>query len=385
MIKDKLVKIIYITAIFSVVPFYTAFGVTGEVDGNAVRLRKEPSTDAKIIMLLEKGKKVEVLSKQNDWYNIKVGDNTGWVSESLVKNLSDTVTAAISESSANVLAPVVVSQQATEQSPSESVILAVVGSKVNLRKEPSTSSTIVGKVVEGDNLISEGKTSDGEWYKIKFGDIEGYVYKDLVTEDIEKITGEGKINDGVNFRTGPSTENEVIAKLPADAEITIIGAEADWYKVLYNNQEGWVVARCVDTVTSTSRSGTNSVAKKVVELAKQQLGKKYVWGGNGPNSFDCSGLTTYIYGKVGITLNRVSSEQATQGIKVAKSNLQVGDLVFFSGINASSSSTKVSHVGIYIGNGYFLHASSPTRGVVTDELSSDYYTKHYVTARRVIR
>ena len=74
-----------------------------------------------------------------------------------------------------------------------------------------------------------------------------------------------------------------------------------------------------------------------------------------------------------------------QGIKVAKSNLQVGDLVFFSGINASSKSAKISHVGIYIGNGKFLHASNPTRGVVIDELNSDYYRTHYVTARRVIR
>lgn len=379
MLKEKLTKILYVSTIIAVVPFCTAFAATGEIDGNAVRMRKEPSTSSKIIMLLEKGKKVEVLEKEEDWYKIKVEDSTGWVSDSLIKNISDAIDTKTVSSVEKTIQPV--EKTVTE----EMLILAVTGSSVNLRKEPNTNSTIVGKVVKGDNLISSGKSENNEWYKVKFGDIEGYVFNELVTADIKEIAGTGKINDGVNFRKEPSTEAEIISKLPVDAEITIVDTKADWYKVLYKEQEGWVVARCVDTVTSTSRSGTNSVAKKVVELAKQQLGKKYVWGANGPKSFDCSGLTKYIYGKVGVTLNRVSTDQATQGIKVDKSKLQAGDLVFFSGINASSSSKKVSHVGIYIGNGYFIHASNPTRGVVKDELSDDYYSKHYVTARRVIR
>lgn len=383
MLRNKICKVAYMTTLLSVFPFCAAFGATGEIDGNAVRLRKEPSTDSKIIMLLEKGKKVEVLSKENDWYKIKVSQSTGYVSESLIKNVSEDVAVTVSvtpQATAPVVTPAV-----TSNNNSEVKILAVTGSTVNLRKEPSTGSSILGKVVEGDNLVSEGPTEDGEWYKVKFGDIEGYIYKDYVTEDINKILGEGKVNSGVNFRKEPSTESEIITTIPADSDITILGTESDWYKILYNDQEGWIVARCVDRVTSTSRSGTNSVAKKVVELAKQQLGKKYVWGGNGPKTFDCSGLTKYVYGKVGVTLERVSYNQATQGIKVDKSKLQIGDLVFFSGINASSSSTKISHVGIYIGNGEFLHAANSSRGVVIDELNSDYYKKHFVTARRVIR
>lgn len=383
MLRNKVCKIAYMTTLLSVFPFCVAFGATGEIDGNAVRLRKEPSTDSKIIMLLEKGKKVEVLSKENDWYKIKVSESTGYVSESLIKNVSEDVVATVA-TTPEATVPVV-TPAATSNESSEVKILAVTGSTVNLRKEPSTSSSILGKVVEGDNLISEGLTEDGEWYKVKFGDIEGYIYKDYITEDINKIVGEGKINSGVNFRKEPSTEAEVIATIPVDSNITILGTEGEWYKILYNDQEGWIVARCVDRVTSTSRSGTNSVAKKVVELAKQQLGKKYVWGGNGPSTFDCSGLAKYVYGKVGVTLERVSYNQATQGIKVDKSKLQIGDLVFFSGINASSSSAKVSHVGIYIGNGEFLHAANSSRGVVIDDLNSDYYKKHYVTARRVIR
>lgn len=365
MIKRKISKIVFITTLITALPICSSFANTGEVNGNAVRLRSEPSTNSKIITLLEKGKEVEVISKEDGWYNVKVGSHTGWVAENLL---------ITNESTTTQTAPDV-----------DLSILAVTGASVNLREGPTTQTSIVGKVVEGDNLVSYGKTDDGLWYKVKFGDTDGYIYADYVTSDVNKILGEGTINDGVNFRKEPSTSSEILSTLTANSKVTITGSEGEWYKVLVGEQEGWVVARCVDRVTVTSRSGSNSTAQKVVELAKQQLGKKYVWGGNGPNSFDCSGLMKYVFGKVGINLERVSSSQATQGISVSKSNLQAGDLVFFSGINSKSGSSKISHVGVYIGNGKFIHAANSSRGVVTDELSDTYYTSHYVTARRVIR
>lgn len=367
MLKRKLSKIMFISTVAATIPCCIAFASTGEINGNAVRLRKDPSTNSKIITLLEKGKEVEVISKENGWYNIKVGDYTGWVAENLL------------------LAEEAVSNVQVNDEKTNLTILAVTGNNVNLREGPTTQTSIVGKVAAGDNLVSYGKTEDGLWYKVKFGDTEGYIYANYVSADLNKILGDGTINDGVNFRKEPSTSSEIISTLGANSKVKITGYEGEWYKVLVGEQEGWVVARCVDRVTSTSRSGSNSTAQKIVALAKQQLGKKYVWGGNGPSSFDCSGLTKYVYGKVGITLERVSASQATQGIAVSKSNLQVGDLVFFSGINSSSKSAKISHVGIYIGDGKFIHAANSSRGVVTDELSSSYYSTHYVTARRVIR
>ncbi len=371
MLRQKISKVFFLTSVIIAVPFSSSFGVTGTVNGNAVRLRKGPSTDSKIITLLEKGKEVEVISSQDGWCNIKTGSFTGWVSGSLL------ITNGVVEAA----------QTVTTQSVAEAgvTMVAVTGSNVNLREGPSTEATIVGKVAAGDNLIAYGKTEDGLWYKVKFANTEGYIYAEYVSEDTSKILGEGTINDSVNFRKGPSTDADIISKLTPSSKIVITGFEGEWYNVIVGEQEGWVVARCVDRVTATSRSGNSSTAKKVIEIAKQQLGKKYVWGGNGPSSFDCSGLTKYVYGNVGITLERVSASQATQGISVEKSNLQLGDLVFFSGINSSSGSQKISHVGIYIGNGSFIHAANSSRGVVTDELSDTYYTNHYVTARRVIR
>lgn len=368
MLNKSARKIVYLSLVASVLTFSSAFGETASINSNAVRLRKEPSTDSKIITLLEKEKEVEVIKKENGWYNIKIENNIGWVAENLVD---------VHQSLENAVTKTVVDQNTS--------ILAVIGSSVNLRQLPTTESAIVGKVAEGDNLVSYGKSDDGLWYKVKFSDIEGYIFGEFVSADKNKILGDGTINDGVNFRVSPSTDAEVISQLLPNQKVTITGSEGEWYKVLVGESEGWIVARCVDRVTSTSRSGSNSTAQKVVELAKKQLGKKYVWGANGPNSFDCSGLTKYVFGKVGITLERVSYSQGTQGIYVAKANLQPGDLVFFSGINASSKSARISHVGIYIGGGKFIHAANSNRGVVTDELSNSYYSTHYVTARRVIR
>ena len=138
-----------------------------------------------------------------------------------------------------------------------------------------------------------------------------------------------------------------------------------------------------EDIELTSRGkDLSSKNAQIVELAKKYIGGKYVWGANGPNAFDCSGLTQYVYAKNGIGLNRTAAEQAKQGVKVSKSELEAGDLVFFKKIN--SVGAGVSHVGIYIGNGKFIHASTPAKGIRVDNLSDDYYTKRFHSARRVI-
>lgn len=125
---------------------------------------------------------------------------------------------------------------------------------------------------------------------------------------------------------------------------------------------------------SSSSSGGNS---KLVELAKSKLGCKYVWGATGPNTFDCSGLQMWCHKQIGISIPRTSLEQSRSGKSVSRSDLQPGDLVFF-----KTTSAPVGHVGMYVGNGQFIHAPNKSKPVKYDSLSSSYYSSRYVNARR---
>lgn len=135
-----------------------------------------------------------------------------------------------------------------------------------------------------------------------------------------------------------------------------------------------------NTVTNVNNSSaTSSKMDKAMKLLEDQIGKPYVWGANGPNSFDCSGLVRYVYkNALGKDIPRVSYDQSKFGQAVDKKNLQPGDLVFFDTMNKG----RVSHVGMYVGNDEFIHASNPKDGVKKSKLSSSYYQKAYRGARR---
>ncbi|MBH5319572.1 C40 family peptidase [Paenibacillus sp. GSMTC-2017] len=124
-------------------------------------------------------------------------------------------------------------------------------------------------------------------------------------------------------------------------------------------------------------------AQSIIATAKSLQGKvKYKFGVNNPSKliFDCSSFTKYVFGKHGVSLKWGTASQKNQGKYVSKSNLQAGDLIFFN----NGRTSKVSHVGIYMGNGQFIHntTGSKVNGVVINKLSD--YTKRYSTARRVL-
>ena len=121
---------------------------------------------------------------------------------------------------------------------------------------------------------------------------------------------------------------------------------------------------------------------KLINEAEKYLGYPYVFGGSSPStSFDCSGFTKYVYAHFGYNINRTASAQLKNGVSVSRSELQAGDLVFFYNGKVS---TPVSHVGIYIGNGDFIHASSNSYTVEISSLYAKNYDAKYVYARRII-
>lgn len=125
-----------------------------------------------------------------------------------------------------------------------------------------------------------------------------------------------------------------------------------------------------------SNSGSGST---VVSFAYSLLGRPYVWGASGPNAFDCSGLAMYVYSHFGVGLPHYTGSQFSMGMSVSKSNLQPGDLVFFNTYGS------VSHVGIYIGGGNFIHAPGTGKSVTISNLNDGYFLNAYCGARRYMK
>lgn len=132
------------------------------------------------------------------------------------------------------------------------------------------------------------------------------------------------------------------------------------------------------TPSKTTSSSRGESSEDILATAKRYLGVPYVYGGTTPSGFDCSGFVQYIFNIHGILLPRTASEQATVGIPVNLADASMGDLIFF----CMHSSKHINHVGIYIGNGSFIHASSK-KGITIDSLDG-YYNNMLVAIRRVI-
>ena len=196
----------------------------------------------------------------------------------------------------------------------------------------------------------------------------------------------------LNVRAYPSTDEHgtILGKLSYGATVTVTGKSSSWYRIKYNDNgvtcDAYVSREYVDTTPtgngSGSTGGTSSgsgTATDIANFAMSFVGYSYVWGGMSPSTgFDCSGLMYYVLTQYGYSMKRVANDQMTQGTAISRDNLQVGDLVFF------GYGSYANHVGMYIGNGNFVHASTPSTGVRVNSLNETYYNTRYIGARRII-
>jgi cell wall-associated NlpC family hydrolase len=139
------------------------------------------------------------------------------------------------------------------------------------------------------------------------------------------------------------------------------------------------IAGLPDTSTGTASAQATATGNALITTAKKYMGVPYVWGGTTTEGFDCSGFTQYVMKQNGITIPRTAAEQYATGTSVDKSQLRVGDLVFFTTYKEGA-----SHVGFYMGDGKFIHASSANEQVTISNLGDTYYVEHYIGARRYI-
>lgn len=278
------------------------------------------------------------------------------------------------------------------------------GDGLRLREEANTSAPILSRAYTGDKVIVLEEAQNG-WYKVNYECVEGYMSAEYldVTNKADADLGYGKVEaDGsvLNMRSGPGTSYERTQKIPDGTKVKLTGMDSGWFKIAYNGGEGYVsseyIAICAEkaesgkyetaqargqNTTGAWGNGSSSLGQQIVEYGKTLLGTPYVYGGNGPDCFDCSGFTKYVYSHFGYQINRTASNQMKNGVAVSSGQLQAGDLVFF---RNPGDGKPASHVGIYIGNGKFVHASSDRYVVEIDTLNSSYNSRTYVGARRII-
>ena len=346
----------------------------GTVTADALNVRSGPSTSYGITTKLYKGDKVEILETSNGWHKIKASNGKiGWVSGDYIK----------------------VSSGSTSQPSTSTTKATVTATSLNVRSGAGTSYSVITKLPKG-TVVDVLESASNGWKKIKTsGGTTGWVSGEYLTtgsagnsstnNSTSQTSYKATVNtDSLNMRKGAGTSYSVITKLSKGTVVDVLeSASNGWKKIKTSNGTiGWVSGSYLanGVVEQPSTPSTNKV-QAVIDLAHKQLGKPYVWGAEGPNSFDCSGLIYYVYkNAAGITLPRTSSAQYSAGVAVSRSNLKAGDLIF----SSTDGTGNITHVAIYVGDGQMIHAPRNGKNVEKVSISNSYWNKAYVGARRVL-
>jgi cell wall-associated NlpC family hydrolase len=265
--------------------------------------------------------------------------------------------------------------------------ISSVDTYLNVREEPSESGKIIGKMTSKCAAEILETSEDGEWYKIQSGPVTGYVKKDyILTGDAANSLAleEARLmaivsTDMLNVRTEPSTDAKIWTQISNAERYDVVSQQDGWVgihldeeEVAYVNSEYVDVRYALSEAIKFSPIDEKSILRSdLVNYALQFVGNRYVWGGNDPHTgADCSGFVKYCYAHVaGITLERVSRDQARHGTAIDSSAMRPGDLVFY-----TNGGGTVNHVAMYIGNGQIVHAASRRSGI---KISTWNYRKPY--------
>ena len=284
----------------------------------------------------------------------------------------------------------------------------VTGNAVRLRTGPGSSYSIIGTYDKGTEVAISGVS--GEWTAVTLPveHVSGFIHSDFIEETApgssadpgaslssNSATGyfapsSDQIRDGyitgtgVRLRESPSMSAKILDELNVGTALRITGVSEDWVRVIANGRDGYVAASFVAEGTyapeaGLSRSTGTELGKEIAAYALQYVGTPYKWGGKSPETgFDCSGFVQYIFGQFGYQTSRVANDALSDGVHVDPADLQPGDLLcFYSGNN------YVGHLGIYVGDGLFVHAANSVTGVVTTSLTTGYYASRGYEIRRI--
>ncbi|MBO4816205.1 MAG: SH3 domain-containing protein [Clostridia bacterium] len=309
-----------------------------------------PSITSRVILNIPSGKTITLNYELNNWFNITYEGKEYWVrknSLNINKTEENKNPENNNEQKQNQEKPKAEENKSTVTENKKGYI--DVSSAANVRKSADISADVITTLLRNTEVKILGE--EGDFYKIQYQDITGYISKSLVSDKQVEVTsrkssGERKVTQNTTEEVTSNTEQST------------------------EKQEN----------NTYANSGVTGLG--IASYAKQYVGYSYTYGGTTPSTgFDCSGFVYYVYNSCGISLSRSCSVQMASGTAVSKENLQAGDIIFFNnGANGS-----IGHVGIYIGDGKIVHAKNSNSGVTIDSINGGgYYDTYYYSARRIV-
>lgn len=395
--------------------------------GEGVNVRAAASMNGGIVTTLHEGTTVEIIDGPvtgddgASWIYIGFEGVEGWVYTDFVADASTAGGSATEEARVS-------------NGSWTAYVVGTDGAGLRIRTASSLDSETVAVIPEGaavNVLASDIYGPEGSpWYNVEFEGIVGYsmaayfgesapaggqtaepVVETVSTDETAsaeaglwaganaQVTGTG--GGGINLRYEAGYNAGVITVVPESAVVAVLdgpiydSSGSPWYLVEYDSMTGWAhggylvyteagptagAAVGVADVEDEAPAVDASVGDAIVNEALRYVGLPYVWGGTTPAGFDCSGFTWYVLNNVlGTEVSRSLDVQAVSGVYVSDDNLAPGDLVFFQ----NTYQWGLSHVGIYIGDGQFVHAGSERTGVLISGLDDSYWSSRYYTARRI--
>ena len=359
---------------------------SGTINATDVKLREEPTTDARTLDVLDKDTVLHVMGVQGDWVQVTKGDFRGYVFGRYVTITDEQSPATAPTDAARTTdgaTPATASSPA-QAAVSTSILGTVNASDVKFRKGPDTAFEII-RTVDKDTQVVVLKKLE-QWQQVRIDGVDGYIFSQFVTLPANASAPEEKnviryVNaNSLNIRSLPTTDSEKLGELTRQNKVVYLENIAGWARIeTAAGIIGYVKPEyLVDNLAAVSR-GNDEKVERLLQISKTFLGVPYVHGGYSMKGTDCSGFVKMAFAKVGITTPRSSSAYGSAGVRITRDNLRPGDVVTFDIRNNGT----IGHVGIYLGNDQFIHASSTKGKVVIARFST--YNEKYMGARRFIR
>ena len=362
-----------------------------------VNVRSGPSTSHSILGTAQKGQVFITNCKNADWYQVRFNGKTGYIFKDYMQGSLLEYLPVVDIQIPIVPVATLIDENVAQNIPNElldvknaeeletATIVITAESTTEITTEATTEATtnnVTTTAEQSTEATTSKQTTDAT--------------TEATTYDLNNIYGVVDVKTTLNLRSEPNSNAKVIKMLKANYYLTINSIDTEWVKVTDDNGDTGYVSKEFLLIKSGKKpvnqeikpaneikpGNSNVNVNELIAFSKKFIGTPYVWGGTNLNTgVDCSGFLYSVYGNFGIKLNRSSRDMYSNGTAVTKDNLAPGDLVFFN----SGGNTVISHVGMYIGDGKYIHSTNGSaNGVTISSMSDAYSVRTYVGARRIL-